>query len=425
MGGDTKENKKNLKTQVRWYIIGSGVFLCLLFAAAFLLEGQTKGNRIGYAVMCFAGIVLFLSGLWFLRKIMQDITDSVTYMEQKFEKISKGDFSGEPEAFAPVLADFWKLAEYIEMMRENADSQRKRSEQEAAALSESIEKLCGQIGRLQQQMTETSASAEDIAASMEEISAASVRIDQFSKEVQASVSHTASRMKQSEEEVNAVSIRAEGIREEALKRRQLTRHNHLSVKDSLSRSLKTIQSVEEISALTEAVMELAEKMNMLSLNASIEAAKAGQAGNGFSLVADEIRKLADESGKKAENIQWIAGEAHYAIDSLKEDSNELLHFVDSKVISDFDFFLDMADAYSHDAENMRDIVLGLKNIYEEMTSSMERILESAEQIDQAARRSFAKTAELTEGAADIAETAALTEENFRKAGENTQKLKNL
>lgn len=380
MGENTKEHKNHLKTQVGKYMIWTGMLFGVLSAMAFLLGIKAEKAMAGSLAMLILGIVFLLITMRFMQSTVQKVTDSLTYMEQKFEKFAQGDFSEEIETSAVAEEDFQKLTEYAETMRKNAGIRIRESVQKAAALSASIENLQERMTEMQRQMDEASGSAKEMADSMELIAAASDRIDQLSKEMQDLAEQTASRMEQSEEEVQAACMRAEGIREEALKRRQVVRHSHLGFKDSFARSLKSIQSVEEIVSLAEAVMEITEKTNLLSLNASIEAAKAGQAGSGFSVVADEIRKLADESKKTIENIQWIAGEAHFAIDSLKEDSNQLLHFVDAKVVSDFGFFLDMADAYGNDTETMKHMMSGLDEIRKGASSLADGLSEAAGQI---------------------------------------------
>ncbi len=79
--------------------------------------------------------------------------------------------------------------------------------------------------------------------------------------------------------------------------------------------LETNESAESISQASEMIQSIADQTNLLALNAAIEAARAGDAGRGFSVVAEEIRKLAEDSTKFTEEIRVI-------IDGLKEKSGQ-------------------------------------------------------------------------------------------------------
>lgn len=81
-----------------------------------------------------------------------------------------------------------------------------------------------------------------------------------------------------------------------------------------------VNQVREVSSITETIMSISKQTNLLALNASIEAAHAGEAGAGFSVVADEIRKLAGETKSSTEQIKLI-------ICQLNDVTNSTIHFL--------------------------------------------------------------------------------------------------
>ncbi|MDE6404554.1 MAG: methyl-accepting chemotaxis protein [Lachnospiraceae bacterium] len=153
-------------------------------------------------------------------------------------------------------------------------------------------------------------------------------------------------------------------------------------KIDLEQAIEDSQRVGEINALTEEILAISSKTNLLALNASIEATRAGEAGRGFAVVADEIRELADNSRKAVDKIRQVTEGVVKNVAFLSESSEKLLTFMSGKVMEDYQGMTELAQMYERDAAFYSGISVDLGAASREMNADMTQINASISSITQ-------------------------------------------
>lgn len=201
-----------------------------------------------------------------------------------------------------------------------------------------------------------SAAMEEMAAGMEEISATLGQMVSGSGTVMSEIQQMNGCIQDGVRLVKDITRRADEMHRGTLESKEETAKNVERIRETLNTALADSRSVEKINELTQEILGISSQTNLLSLNASIEAARAGDAGRGFAVVADEIRGLADSSAATASNIQNISIMVTEAVERLAKNAEEMLKFIDGKIIKDYDTFVEVADQYQQDAGSVNEIL---------------------------------------------------------------------
>lgn len=180
----------------------------------------------------------------------------------------------------------------------------------------------------------------------------------------------------------------------------------------------------EISNITKLITNIAEQTNLLALNAAIEAARAGDAGKGFAVVAGEIRKLAEDSKKSAEEIARtitsIQGETKGAVSSIKVGIDKV-----SSGLTTAQDALQAFDNIENSVTSVNQKVRDVSAATEEINAAAAEIVQSVENAEHIAQQGVGRAKEssaATEGQFAAMEEFSASAQSLSSLSENLQSI---
>ncbi|MES2322904.1 MAG: methyl-accepting chemotaxis protein [Pseudomonadota bacterium] len=280
-----------------------------------------------------------------------------------------------------------------------------------SGLQTMVDNLRKLINNVQKAGIQVTTSATEIAASAKEQEATGIEQAQTSVEILATtkeISANTAQLLKTMEDATAVADYTTSATADAqgnLKRMDLTMQTMVSATDSINAKLAALsEKASNINSVLITITKVADQTNILSLNAAIEAEKAGDAGRGFSVVATEIRRLADQTSVSTWDIEQMLKEMQSAVSAsvmgmdkfseeirrsvgeVRQVGEQLSSVMDQvqKLAPQFDLVLQGMQSQAVGASQISETMMQLNDATQQTVDSLKATSEAVHQLQYAA-----------------------------------------
>ncbi|MBQ6447162.1 methyl-accepting chemotaxis protein [Cytobacillus oceanisediminis] len=391
-------------------------------------ERISKENESYYSTMILvtAGIIIVsvalavLFGLY----ISSMIVAPIKRLKALMEKGGQGDFS---ERYAYIGKD--EVGSLSDSYNTMADGMKGLIEM----LSETSHHLASSSEQLSSSSEESSKASEHISETIQELAVGSetqMRLMESSSEGIRNVNETTGSITERAKKVAETAEQTSDVSAEGAKRISEVTTQMKSINNnvaSLAQSIATLESrINEIGDITKVITDISSQTNLLALNAAIEAARAGEQGKGFAVVADEVRKLAEQTAGSAEQITNLISQ----IQTDSKNTSLSMTTAANDVDAGINIVQDAGEAFKKIEGSVNELVILVEEVSESLNQLKEHtntingsILEVNSMASEAAASTENVSAATEEQVASMQEIAASSTSLAQLASDLQDKIK--
>lgn len=294
--------------------------------------------------------------------------------------------------------------------------------EESVTISEGANKIEKSFAKVSNEVSSVLASVQEISAGIEESSASVEEITAMASEVKKEAIKTSESTKSGVKLALDIQQRAESINKNAVESKENIQTIYSDTKQKLNNAIKEAEVVKKVSEMADTIQSISTQTNLLALNAAIEAARAGEQGKGFAVVADEVRTLAEQSSEAVSDIQSNVIKVLQVVEALSSSSQSVLDVIDTIVLKDYDNMIDISTSYKNDGNSFKNLTEKFSEVSENISGSIEQISNSMNAIAESVSNIATASTEISSSVAQVNDENTQVLNDTKKNQKSAKKL---